>query len=153
MGIGRGLKGKQGSDQIRSLSVKLGVILVGLTIFGYAEVWGMDWKYTGEVSRVRPLNPSTSRVRVEKPPVAVKPKNVTSPPMLPSGTVRSCEVSSLKSTCIRSFFNEPHDEREKSRTTKREINTFLRRQDIRTPPPDRSVAAGFYPPGSPSGKP
>jgi hypothetical protein len=29
---------------MKSLSVKLGVVLVGLTIFGYAEVWGADWK-------------------------------------------------------------------------------------------------------------
>ncbi len=29
---------------MKSLSVKLGVILIGLAIFGYAEVWGADWK-------------------------------------------------------------------------------------------------------------
>ncbi len=29
---------------MKSLSVKLGVILIGLAIFGYAEVWGEDWK-------------------------------------------------------------------------------------------------------------
>jgi hypothetical protein len=28
-------------------SVKLGVILIGLAIFGYAEVWGADWKFYG----------------------------------------------------------------------------------------------------------
>jgi len=27
---------------------RLGVILIGLAIFGYAEVWGADWKYYGE---------------------------------------------------------------------------------------------------------
>jgi hypothetical protein len=26
---------------------KLGVILIGLAIFGYAEVWGADWKFYG----------------------------------------------------------------------------------------------------------
>jgi hypothetical protein len=30
---------------MKSLSVKLGVILIGLTIFADAEVWGADWKY------------------------------------------------------------------------------------------------------------
>ena len=29
---------------MKSLFVKLGVILIGLIIFGYAEVWGADWK-------------------------------------------------------------------------------------------------------------
>ena len=29
---------------MKSLSVKLGVILIGLAIFGYAEAWGADWK-------------------------------------------------------------------------------------------------------------
>jgi hypothetical protein len=29
---------------MKSLSGKLGVILLGLSIFGYAEVWGADWK-------------------------------------------------------------------------------------------------------------
>jgi hypothetical protein len=33
---------------MKSLWVKVGVILVvGLAIFGYAEVWGADWKYMG----------------------------------------------------------------------------------------------------------
>jgi len=34
---------------VKSLSGKLGVILViiGLAIFVYAEVWGFDWKYYG----------------------------------------------------------------------------------------------------------
>jgi len=29
---------------MKSLLVKLGVILIGLAIFGYAEVWGADWR-------------------------------------------------------------------------------------------------------------
>ena len=29
---------------MKSLSVKLVVIFIGLTIFAYAEVWGADWK-------------------------------------------------------------------------------------------------------------
>jgi hypothetical protein len=35
---------------MKSLLVKVGVILVviGFAIFGYAEVWGADWKYYGE---------------------------------------------------------------------------------------------------------
>ncbi len=32
---------------MKSSSVELGVILVGLAIFGYVEVWGADWKYFG----------------------------------------------------------------------------------------------------------
>ncbi len=32
---------------MKSLSVKLGVILVGLFILTYAEVWGADWKSYG----------------------------------------------------------------------------------------------------------
>ncbi len=30
---------------MKSLCVKLGVILIGLTIFSNAEVWGADWKF------------------------------------------------------------------------------------------------------------
>ncbi|HXX36323.1 MAG TPA: surface-adhesin E family protein [Thermodesulfobacteriota bacterium] len=30
---------------MKSLSVKLGVILIGFSIFSYVEVWGADWKY------------------------------------------------------------------------------------------------------------
>jgi hypothetical protein len=29
---------------MKSSSVKVGVILIGLIMFGYAEVWGADWK-------------------------------------------------------------------------------------------------------------
>jgi len=29
---------------MKSLMVRLGVILIGLAIFGYAEAWGEDWK-------------------------------------------------------------------------------------------------------------
>ena len=30
---------------MKSLSIKFGIIFIGLLIFGYAEVWGADWKY------------------------------------------------------------------------------------------------------------
>jgi hypothetical protein len=30
---------------MKSLSVKLGVILIGIIILGCAEVWGEDWKF------------------------------------------------------------------------------------------------------------
>jgi hypothetical protein len=30
---------------LKSLSVNLGIILIGLFIFGHAGVWGADWKY------------------------------------------------------------------------------------------------------------
>jgi hypothetical protein len=30
---------------MKSLLGELGIILIGLAIFGYAEVWGADWKY------------------------------------------------------------------------------------------------------------
>jgi hypothetical protein len=32
---------------MKSLLGKLGVVLIGLAIFGYAEVWGADWKLLG----------------------------------------------------------------------------------------------------------
>jgi hypothetical protein len=35
-------------DQMKSLSVKLGFILIGLAIFGNAEVWGADWVFVGD---------------------------------------------------------------------------------------------------------
>jgi Surface-adhesin protein E len=34
----------KGGDQVKSLSAKLGVVLIGLAIFGYSEVWGQDWE-------------------------------------------------------------------------------------------------------------
>jgi hypothetical protein len=42
--VERDFKRKRG-DQMKSLSVKLGVILIGLVIFSCAEVWGADWRY------------------------------------------------------------------------------------------------------------
>jgi hypothetical protein len=36
---------KKESDRMKSLSVKLGVILIGLAIFTYGEAWGADWKF------------------------------------------------------------------------------------------------------------
>jgi Surface-adhesin protein E len=30
---------------MKSLSVKLGIVLIGLAIFTYVEVWGEDWKF------------------------------------------------------------------------------------------------------------
>jgi len=36
---------------MKSLSVKLGVILIGLIILTYAEVWGTDWKVYGETDK------------------------------------------------------------------------------------------------------
>jgi pimeloyl-ACP methyl ester carboxylesterase len=38
------MKRQKGGDQMKALSVKLGVILIGLCIFGYAEVWGVEQK-------------------------------------------------------------------------------------------------------------
>jgi hypothetical protein len=35
----------KGGDQMKSLSVKLVVIFIGLSILTYAEVWGEDWKF------------------------------------------------------------------------------------------------------------
>jgi len=32
---------------MRSLLVKLGVVLIGFAIFTHAELWGADWKYFG----------------------------------------------------------------------------------------------------------
>ncbi len=36
---------------MKSLSVKLGVILIGLAIFSYAEAWGEDWMYYGRTDK------------------------------------------------------------------------------------------------------
>lgn len=36
---------------MKSLLVKLGVILVGLTIFIYAETWGADWMFYGKTDK------------------------------------------------------------------------------------------------------
>ena len=33
---------------MKSLSAKWGIILIGLTIFGYSEAWGADWVLYGE---------------------------------------------------------------------------------------------------------
>lgn len=35
---------KKWADQMKSLSVRLRLIFIGLAIFSYAEVWGVDWK-------------------------------------------------------------------------------------------------------------
>ena len=34
----------KGGGQMKSLLGKLGVVLIGLVIFSYTEVWGADWK-------------------------------------------------------------------------------------------------------------
>jgi hypothetical protein len=34
-------------DQMKSLVAKLGIILIGLYIFSYAEAWGADWRLYG----------------------------------------------------------------------------------------------------------
>ena len=36
---------RKGGGRMKPFSVKLGVILIGLSIFAYMEVWGADWKY------------------------------------------------------------------------------------------------------------
>jgi hypothetical protein len=37
---------------MKFLPVKLGVILIGLAIFGYTEVWGADWEKYAENERI-----------------------------------------------------------------------------------------------------
>jgi hypothetical protein len=37
---------------MKSLLVKFGVILIGLAIFGYSEVWGTHWKVDTLLSSV-----------------------------------------------------------------------------------------------------
>jgi hypothetical protein len=39
--------GTKGGDPMKSLSGRLGLILIGLFIFGYAEVWAEDWMFYG----------------------------------------------------------------------------------------------------------
>ena len=36
---------------MKSLLVKLEVVLIGLTIFGYADVWGADWMFYGRTDK------------------------------------------------------------------------------------------------------
>lgn len=36
---------------MKSLSVRLGVVLIGLTIFCYGEVWGADWMFYGKTDK------------------------------------------------------------------------------------------------------
>jgi hypothetical protein len=38
---------------MKSLSIKLGLILIGLLIFGYAEVRGADWVFVGDYYNFR----------------------------------------------------------------------------------------------------
>ena len=38
---------RERGDQMKSL-FKLGVILIGILIFTYAEVWGADWIFVGD---------------------------------------------------------------------------------------------------------
>ena len=40
-------QGNERGDQMKSLSVKLGVIFSGLVIFSHAGAWGADWKFYG----------------------------------------------------------------------------------------------------------
>jgi hypothetical protein len=61
----------EGGGQMKSLSVKVGVILIGFLIFGYAEVWGADWKiyysnemYSGYYDVQSITHPSQNIVRV-----------------------------------------------------------------------------------------
>ena len=62
--IGRG-------DQMKSLLGKLGVMLIGLLIFSYSEVWGADWElyysheeYLGYYDTQNITRPSKNVVRV-----------------------------------------------------------------------------------------
>ena len=48
---------------MKSLSIRLGVILVGLAIFGYSEVWGADWKVYDKTGAGYIFHPSLSNDR------------------------------------------------------------------------------------------
>lgn len=48
---------------MKSLSVKLGVILIGLAIFTHAEVWGEDWKVYGTTGEGYIFHPKLSNGR------------------------------------------------------------------------------------------
>jgi len=66
---------------MNSLSIKLGIILfiVGLSIFGYAEVWGQDWIYIGSTSRGEHFYDVESIAHPSKNIVRVKEKLVYTP--------------------------------------------------------------------------
>lgn len=49
--VNREMKKDRG-DQMKLLSVRLGVILIELSIFVFSEVWGADWKKYAENERI-----------------------------------------------------------------------------------------------------
>lgn len=51
---------------MKSLSVKLGVILIGFAILAHAEVWGADWKFFLEDGEGRLFYDVTSITRPSK---------------------------------------------------------------------------------------
>jgi hypothetical protein len=56
---------------MKSLLTKLGVVLIGLTIFGNAEGWGEDWKYYGETDQGKHYYDADSVIRPSKETVRV----------------------------------------------------------------------------------
>lgn len=62
---------KRGRNRMKSLSFKLGLFLVGLTLFTYTEGWGQDWRLYGEDGSAtyyydaeKIIRPSKNMVRV-----------------------------------------------------------------------------------------
>ena len=69
---------RRGGCQIKSLSVKSGVLLVGLLIIGNAEVWGADWKVLGKTEVITLYYDVESITRAAKNIVRVWTKNIFS---------------------------------------------------------------------------
>jgi hypothetical protein len=63
---------------MKSLLVKSGVILIGLAIFCYVEVWGADWKYYGESVEGKYFYDAESVTRPSKDIVRVRQKLIYS---------------------------------------------------------------------------
>ena len=69
---------RRGGCQIKSLSVKLGVLSVGLLIIGNAAVWGADWKVLGKTEVITLYYDVESITRPAKNIVRVWTKNIFS---------------------------------------------------------------------------
>jgi hypothetical protein len=69
---------KKKVTRMNSLTIKLGIIffIIGLSIFGYAEVWGQDWKYYGETYIGRWLYDAKSLTRPSRDIVRIQEKQI-----------------------------------------------------------------------------
>jgi hypothetical protein len=59
-----------------SIGLRITLVVIGLSIFTYAEVWGADWKYVGETMEGKVFYDATSITRPSKNIVRVCAKIV-----------------------------------------------------------------------------